>query len=104
MLLRRRKGQKRAGMLKGFALSSDLRLIDWTSRLHWTGKSHVPEEVASLLSRLGTSADIWSRTMERLHGRDRELGVVFAFARARLRQVAAHRPCSRVANINGCPA
>jgi len=45
-----------------------------------------------------------ARTMERSHGRDRELGVVFAFDRARLRQLAAHRQCSRVANINGCPA
>jgi len=78
------------------------RLIDWTSRLHRTGKLHVPEEVASLFSRLGTSADIWSHSMERLHGRDREMGVVFAFDRARLREVAAHRQSSRVANINGC--
>jgi len=92
-------------MLEGFTLSRTLRLIDWTSRLHRTGKWYVPEEVAWLLSRLvGTSADIWSRTMERLHGRDRELGVLFAFDRTRLREAAAHRPCSRVANINGCPA
>jgi len=101
---RRRKGQKRAGMLEGFTLSSYLCLIDWTSRLHRTEKAHISEDVTSLLNRLGTTADIWRRTMERLHSRDRELGVVFAFDRTRLREVAARRQCSRVANINGCPA
>jgi len=51
---RRRKGQKRAGMLEGFTLSSYLRLVDWTSRLHRTGKAHVPEDVA--LGRHGVRA------------------------------------------------
>ena len=91
-------------MLEGFTLSSYLRLVDWTSRLHRTRKAHVPEEIVSLLNRLGTSADVWRRTMERLHGRDRELGVFFTFDRSRLRELAARRHCSRVANINGCPA
>jgi len=101
---RRGKGQKRAGMLEGFTLASYLRLVDCTSRLHRTGKAHVSEDVASLLSRLGMSADKWTRTMERLHGRERELGVAFAFNRSRLREAAEHRQCARVANINGCPA
>ena len=100
---RRSRGSVREGMLEGFTLASYLRLLDWTSRLCRPGKVSVPKEVASLLDRVGTTADVWQRTLERLFSREREHGVAFSFRRDRLREAAAHRGCSRLANMNGCP-
>jgi hypothetical protein len=64
----------------------------------------VSQEVASILDRLGTSADVWQATLEKLLSRPHELGVAFAFRRKRLREAAAQRRCHHVANLNGCPA
>ncbi|NIM51824.1 MAG: hypothetical protein GTO22_21700, partial [Gemmatimonadales bacterium] len=94
----------RPGLLDGFSLGSYLRLVDWTSRLIRNGKARVSKDVASLLDRLGTTAELWCTTLHRLLTADRLTGVTFAFNRARLRQAAAQRGCRRVANLCGCPA
>jgi hypothetical protein len=43
----------------GFSLGSCLLLIDQTSRLCRPGKARNSREVASILDRLGTSAEVW---------------------------------------------
>ena len=100
----RGRGAVRVGVLEGLSLGSYLQLVDWTSRLVRDGKARVSAQVASILDRLGTSADVWQATLEQLFSRPRELGVSFAFDRERLREAAARRGCHHVANLNGCPA
>ncbi len=101
---RRSQGLKRAGMLEGFSLGSYLQLVDATSRLVRHGKGRVSNEVASMLTRLGTSVEIWTQTLTRMFERDRTFGVAFTFHREKLHEAAAKRGCHRVANLNGCPA
>ncbi len=100
----RGRGAVRAGVLEGLSLGSYLQLVDWTSRLVRKGKTRVSAQVASILERLGTSADVWQATLEKLFSRSNELGVAFAFHRERLNEAAARRGCHHVANLNGCPA
>ncbi|NIL95703.1 MAG: hypothetical protein GTO53_00675 [Planctomycetales bacterium] len=94
----------RTGLLDGFSLGSYLSLVDWTSRLIRDGKARVSDDVAGILDRLGTSADVWCTTMRRLLTAGRLTGVAFAFDRTRLRQAAAQRGCHYLANLCGCPA
>ena len=101
---RRAQGARRAGLLEGFSLGSYLQLIDWTSRLVRRGKASVSQDVASILDRLGTNAQVWQTTMGKLFGRSRALGVAFAFRRERLATAAAKRGRHHLANLNGCPA
>ena len=101
---RRERAACRAGLLPGFSLASYLQLIDWTSRLVRQGKASVGREVRSLLDRLGTSADRWESTLQRLFSRRRTTGVAFAFSREPLRAAAARRGQRHLANRSGCPA
>lgn len=101
---RRAAGERRAGLLEGFSLGSYLLLIDWTSRLVRRGKASLSQDVASILDRLGTNAQVWQTTMDKLFGQRRALGVAFAFRRERLATAAAQRGRHHVANLNGCPA
>lgn len=100
----RRNGAMRAGVLEGLSLGTYLQLVDWTSRLLREGKARVSSQVASILDRLGTGAEIWQMTLEKLFSRPRQVGVAFAFQRERLQQAAVRRGCQRLANLNGCPA
>jgi REP element-mobilizing transposase RayT len=100
----RGRGAVRVGVLEGLSLGTYLQLVDWTSRLVREGKAVVSPEVASILDRLGTSADVWQATLEKLLSRPHELGVAFAFRRERLREAAAQRGCHHLVNLNGCPA
>jgi hypothetical protein len=63
---RRRQGSRREGLLEGFSLGSYLLLVDYTSRLCRRGKARVSREVASILDRLGTSAEVWGQRIQRL--------------------------------------
>ena len=94
----------RAGLRDGFSLGSYLQLVDWTSRLIRKGKALVSREVAGMLDRLGTTAEFWSATMNKLFTARRPTGVAFAFDRSRLREAAAQRGCRHLANFCGCPA
>lgn len=100
----RGRGAARVGVLEGLSLGSYLQLVDWTSRLVRKGKARVSSQVALILDRLGTSADVWQATVEKLFSRPNQLGVAFAFRRQRLKEAAARRGCHHVANLNGCPA
>ena len=101
---RRGRGEARVGLLDGFSLGSYLLLVDATSRLLRPGKARVGPEVTALLTRLGTTPEVWQVTMQHLFSRPRLLGVAFAFHRKNLREAAAARGCHHLANLNGCPA
>ena len=100
------RGRKasRTGLLAGLSLGSYLQLVDWTSRLVRKGKTRVSEQVAAILDRVGTSAEVWQATLQKLFSRSRVLGVAFTFHRKRLQEAAARRGCHHLANLNGCPA
>ena len=68
------------------------------------GKARLSRDVASLLTRLGTTPDVWEQTLTKMFGRTNPLGVAFAFKRERLRDAATQRGCHHLANLNGCPA
>ena len=80
---RRGQGSVREGMLEGFSLGSYLLLVDYTSRLCRQGKARVGREVASILARLGTSAEAWAHRMQRLFARSRLFGSYFTTDRER---------------------
>jgi hypothetical protein len=86
-------------MLEGFSLGSYLLLVDYTSRLCRQGKARVSREVASILDRLGTSADVWGQRIQQLFGKTRLLGSYFATDRQRLRDLARQRGLHHLDNL-----
>ena len=92
------------GMLGGFSLANYLQLLDETCRLVRDGKHHMKRGAASILERLGTTAEVWQTTISNMFSRKQLLGVAFAFSRERLRSAARQRGCSHLANLNGCPS
>ena len=94
----------RPGMVPGFSLPQYLQLVDSTSRLARQGKVRMAAGASSILERLGTDASTWQTALQRMFQREREFGVTLAFSRDRLQEAAALRGCSRVTNLNGCPA
>jgi hypothetical protein len=88
---RRRKGSGREGMLENFSLGSYLLLVDYTSRLCRAGKARVGDEVAGILHRLGTSAEVWEHRLKSLFGKERLLGSYFSVSRERLRELAQRK-------------
>ncbi len=101
---RRRQGATREGMLEGFSLGSYLLLVDYTSRLCRQGKARVSREVASILDRLGTSADVWGHRIQRLLEKTRLLGSYFCTDRERLRELARKRGVHHLDNLAASPA
>jgi hypothetical protein len=98
---RRGQGSLREGLLAGFSLGSYLLLIDYTSRLCRQGKARLSREVASILDRLGTSAEVWGQRIQRLWSKSRMLGSYFSADRERLRQVARQRGVHHLDNVAG---
>jgi REP element-mobilizing transposase RayT len=101
---RRRQGAHREGLLEGFSLGSYLLLVDYTSRLCRHGKARVSREVASILDRLGTSAEVWGQRIQRLLAKSRLLGSYFSVDRQRLRQLACQRGVHHLDNVAGSTA
>ncbi len=101
---RRREGSQREGLLEGFSLGSYLLLVDYTSRLCRQGKARVSPEVASILDRLGTSAEVWGHRIRHLLGKPRLLGSYFSADRERLRQIARQRGVHHLDNVAASPA
>ena len=101
---RRRLGGRREGLREGFSLGSYLLLIDYTSRLCRAGKARVSREVASLLERLGSSAEVWGQRIQKLFGKARLLGSYFSTDRERLRQLARQRGLHHLDNLVSAPA
>jgi len=101
---RRRLGGRREGLLEGFSLGSYLLLLDYTSRLCRLGKARVSREVASILERLGSSAEVWGQRIQKLLGKSRLLGSYFSTDRARLRELARQRGVHHLDNLVSAPA
>ena len=101
---RRRTDAKREGMLETLSLGSYLQLVNYTSRLCRSGNARASREVASILDRLGSSAEIWAHRMEKLFSVDRLHGSYFASDRQRLRELAARRGLHHLDNLAYCPA
>ena len=93
------QGRSREGMLEGFSLGSYLLLVDYTSRLCRRGKARVGREVASILDRLGSSAEVWGHRLQTMFGKKRLLGSYFATDRDRLRQLARQRGVHHLDNL-----
>jgi len=89
----------REGMIEGFSLGSYLLLVDYTSRLCRQGKARVSREVASILDRLGTSADVWGQRIQKLFEKTRLMGNYFATDRQRLRELARQRGVHHLDNL-----
>lgn len=100
----RESGSARAGVLSGLTLGGYLQLVDYTSRLVRRGKAKVSAEVASILSRLETSADAWCAAISRLFAGGRLLGAAFAFRRESLTAAAQKRGCHHIDNLSSSPA
>lgn len=58
-------------MLEGFSLGSYLLLVDYTGRLCRQGKARLSREVASILERLGTGAEVGGQRIRKLFGKAR---------------------------------
>ncbi len=95
---------ERAGLCANMNLASYLRLLDWSARLFRPGKCRLPKDVAGILDRLGSNAELWSHRLGKLRDRDRLYGSVFATRHSAVDRMAAHRGLSRLANLNGCPS
>lgn len=96
---RRRQGGAREGMLEGFSLGSYLLLVDYTSRLCRAGKARVSHQVAGILERLGSSADLWQSRIQRLFAKPRLQGSYFTTDQQRLRKLAAERGVHHLDNL-----
>jgi REP element-mobilizing transposase RayT len=94
-------GAAREGMLTGFSLSSYLALVDWTARLCRTGNARVTEEVAGIMTRLGTSAEYWQSHLQKLLDTTRSLGSYCATSAERLKAIAHTRGVHHVDNALG---
>ena len=46
----------------------------WTARLWRTGKARITDEVAGIMTRLGTSPEYWQSCVQKLLGKTRWLG------------------------------
>ena len=60
--------------------------------------------LASILDRLGTSAEVWGQRIQRLLAKSRLLGSYFSADRERLRQLARQRGVHHLDNLAAGPA
>jgi REP element-mobilizing transposase RayT len=100
---RRRLDSQREGLLEGFTLANYLMLVDCTGRMLREGKAVISAEVADILTRIGSSAEVWQATMQRLRGGKRLIGRVIASSREVLRDAAERLGVSRLANLSAVP-
>jgi REP element-mobilizing transposase RayT len=95
---RRRDGAPREGMLPGFSLAGYLELVDWTARICRTGKAKLSRDVAGIMQRLGTTAEVWHERIVQLFNKPRWLGNFCTTKRERLKDVAHRRGLHHVDN------
>lgn len=70
----RAKGSSREGMLEGFSLGSYFLVVEYKSLLCRAVKARVSRELAGILERLRTSAEIWQQRLKTMFGKSRLLG------------------------------
>jgi hypothetical protein len=100
---RRRLDSVRKGMIRGFPLGSNVKLVDYTGRLFRKGKASMLADLAEVFERLGCRAQSWQARLEKLEG-DQLLGRFFATRRAKLREISESLGLRHVVNLTGCPA
>lgn len=84
-----------------FSLSSYLELAGWTARLCRTGKARIKQEVAGIMTRLGTSPEYWQSHLQKLLGKTRWPGNYCATSAERLKAIATNRGVHHVDNAFG---
>ena len=92
----------REGMVPGFTLGNYLLLVDYTGRLLRNGKASVSSELASILDRIGSSAEAWQARVARLRG-GRLLGRFIAGSREAMQRAAERLGVSHLANLKASP-
>jgi len=100
---RGKSGLPREGMLDGFSLGSYLLLVDYTSRLFRQGKARISRDVAGILERLGTSAELWGHRVKKLFARSRLIGSYFSTDANCLRELAEQRGVHHLNNLVALP-
>jgi hypothetical protein len=95
---RQRQGSLRKGIVEGFTLGQYLLLVDYTSRVVRKGKAVVSSELEGVFERLGSSAEIWSQRIKRLHEKT-WIGRFLSASRDRLRELAGKLGVRHLANI-----
>jgi hypothetical protein len=90
-------------MLEGFSLGSHLLLVDYTGRLFRDGKSTISRKLTGIFDRLGTTAESWWSSLEKLKS-GRFLGRFLATKRERSRELARGLGVHHLANLGACPA
>jgi hypothetical protein len=95
---RKRHGSSRKGFAEGFTLGQYLLLVDYTSRVVRKGKAALSSELASIFELLGSSAEIWSQRIKRLHEKT-WVGRFLSASRDRLRELASMLGVRKLANI-----
>lgn len=90
---RRESGGARVGLLAGLTLPKYVLLVDYTARLRREGKAVLGGEVASILERLGATAEEWGEGQQRLRERftSRRLRGRYLGATSEALEVAARR-------------
>ena len=98
----RHRGAERPGLLEDFGLGSYLQLMDYTSRLLRSGKARVSRDAESLLSRIGTSAEVWNCTLQKMFKGSGcgLIGLAFAFSKEKLATAAKQRDCHHIDNLS----
>ena len=96
------EGVVREGMVPGFTLGNYLLLVDYTGRLLRNGKASVSSELASILDRIGSSAEAWQARVARLRG-GRLLGRFIAGSREAMQRAAERLGVSHLANLKASP-
>ena len=96
------EGVVREGMVPGFTLGNYLLLVDYTGRLLRDGKASVNSELASILDRIGSSAEAWQARVARLRG-GRLLGRFIAGSREAMQRAAERLGVSHLANLKASP-
>jgi REP element-mobilizing transposase RayT len=96
---RRNLDSSREGMLTGFTLGNYLLLVDYTGRMLREGKASINAELASILDRIGGSAERVQAMVARMSG-ERLFGRFIAGSKQTLCSVAERVGVSRLANLS----
>jgi hypothetical protein len=99
---RRQFDSSREGMFEGLSIGNYLLLVDYTGRLFRKGKARISDELAGILERIGSSAEVWRLRMEKLKT-GRWFGRFFATRQEKLQAMANQLKVRRLVNLAGCP-
>ncbi len=96
---RRRVDSMREGMLDGFTLGNYLMLVEHTGRMLRDGKALISAEISDILARIGSSAEAWQHSIQRLRG-ERLIGRFVSSSREVLKTTAQRLGLARIVNVS----